>query len=185
MPSQSLSPRGAAAQTAPRLALVVAMGQNHVIGRLGTLPWRMPSDLKLFRRLTLDKPVIMGRRTFASIGRPLPRRRNIVVTRDPTFHADGVVISPTVEDALETARVAALELDASEIMVIGGGEVYRALIARADRVYLTVVDATPEGDTLFPILGPEWNEVGREPLPRSDEDDHDATLLILDRVDKP
>jgi dihydrofolate reductase len=185
MSSQSLSTGVDGAPPELKLALVVAMAKNRVIGRGGMLPWRMPSDLKQFRRLTLDKPVIMGRRTFVSIGRPLPRRHNIVITRDPAFHAEGVVVSATIEDAVEAARVAARELGAGEIMVIGGGEIYRALLATADRIYLTVVDATPEGDTIFPALGPDWHEVRREPIPRLDEDDHDATLLVYDRVTLP
>jgi dihydrofolate reductase len=164
----------------PQVSLVVAMAENRIIGRAGALPWRMPSDLKTFRRLTLGKPVVMGRKTFQSIGRPLDGRTNIVVTRDAGFRADGVIVVASLDAALATAARSATG-DGADIMVIGGAEIYRASLPLADRIYLTVVHAAPPGDTSFPELDASWREVSREPLPRSPKDEYAATLTILER----
>lgn len=169
---------------APRiiLSLVVAVAENGVIGHRGALPWRMPSDLRTFRRLTLGKPVVMGRRTFQSIGRPLDGRDNIVVTRDAAFHAAGVRVAATLEDAIDVAHACARERGADEIAIIGGGEIYRAALALADRIYLTRVHAAPEGDATFPELNPAtWHEASRTALARDARDDHAATLVVLER----
>ncbi|HSM29272.1 MAG TPA: type 3 dihydrofolate reductase [Woeseiaceae bacterium] len=126
-----------------RISLVVAASKNNVIGRDRGLPWHLPDDLRHFKRLTVGKPVIMGRRTFESIGRPLPDRRNIVMTRDANYAADGCDVVTSVEEALDAAQ------GAGEVMVIGGGQVYRDFLPHADRVYLTRVQADVEGDTYF------------------------------------
>ena len=145
-----------------RLALVVAVAENGVIGKNGALPWRIADDLKWFKSVTLGKPVVMGRKTFQSIGRPLPGRRNIVVTRDPSLYAEGVDIAPTFEAALALAEVAAKDLQTDEIAVIGGGDIYRQAMARADRIYLTRVEARPDGDAHFPPLNDaDWRTVSR------------------------
>jgi dihydrofolate reductase len=164
------------------LALIVAAAENGVIGRDGRLPWRIPSDLKRFRRLTLGKPLIMGRKTFQSIGKPLDQRDNIVVTRDPGFRAPGVTVAPSLEAALDQARALADAKSIGEIMVIGGAELYRQALPLVDRIYLTRVHAEPDGDALFPPLSPaEWREVSREPLPRDAADEYACTFIILDR----
>lgn len=164
------------------LSLIVAIAENGVIGRDGGLPWRMSSDLKTFRRLTLGKPVIMGRRTFQSIGKPLDGRDNIVVTRDPYFEHRGVSMVASVSEALTLARVLARTRGADEIMVIGGAEVYAAVSPVADRIYLTRVHAAPQGDRHFPALDAnDWSEVSREALPKGERDEHAATLIILER----
>lgn len=166
-----------------RVAFVVAVAENGVIGRGGKLPWRLSSDLKLFRRLTLGKPIIMGRKTFESIGKPLDGRDNIVVSRDPSFKAEGVLVFHTVKEALDRARQLATERGVDEICVIGGAEIYRETIASADRIYLTRVHAAPEGDALFPELDSRtWREATSEPIVRGPRDEHEATLIVLDRI---
>lgn len=164
------------------IALVVAAAENGVIGRGGTLPWRIPSDLRVFRRITMGKPVVMGRKTFASIGKPLDGRDNIVVSRDPEFAAAGVIVAGSLEAAMDEARTAAIRAGQNEIMVIGGAEVFREVLPLAQRIYLTSVHGSPEGDTFLPELSPdEWVERSREPLPKTDQDEFEATLLILER----
>ena len=147
-----------------RLTLVVAASENHVIGREGGLPWHIPEDLKRFRQITWGKPLLMGRRTFEAIGRPLPGRRNIVISRQPGLEIDGCEVAATVDDAL------ALVSDQPEVMVIGGGEVYRALLPHADRIEMTRVHANVEGDTWFPDIVPdEWTLVSSEEHPAGEE----------------
>jgi dihydrofolate reductase len=126
------------------VSLVLAMAENHVIGRAGQLPWHLPDDLQHFKRLTVDHTVIMGRKTFEEIKQPLANRRNVVISRNPDFPARGATVVPTLEEAL------ALGATESEVFVIGGGEIFRLALPRADRLYLTLLHAKPEGDTFFP-----------------------------------
>jgi dihydrofolate reductase len=164
------------------VTFVVAVAENGVIGRDGELPWRMPSDLKRFRKLTLDRPVIMGRKTYASIGKPLDRRDNIVITRQRDFRAPGIHVAATVEAALELGRSLAAERGACEIAVIGGAEVFRAALAFAVRVYLTLVHANPAGDVVLPPFDPaQWREAAREPMQQTAGDQHAAEFVVLDR----
>lgn len=151
------------------LSLVVARARNGVIGRDGGLPWRIPADLKHFKRLTIGKPVMMGRTTFQSIGKPLPGRHNIVLTRDAGWSAAGVTVAPNLAEA-----VAAAGLDprarADEIMVIGGAQIYAEALPSATRVHLTEVHAEPDGDTAMPCFGPDiWAETWREDHPAEGE----------------
>ena len=133
------------------VSLVAAMSENRVIGKEGGLPWRLPRDLQHFKRLTIDHTVIMGRKTFAEVKRPLANRRNVVITRNPEFRPHGVTVVPSLEEAL------ALGATEDEVFVIGGGEIYRLALPRADRIYLTVVHAVVEGDTYFPEFeGSAW-----------------------------
>jgi dihydrofolate reductase len=170
-------------QDCVRISFVVAAAENGVIGRGGGLPWRIPSDLKTFRRLTLGKPIVMGRKTYQSIGKPLDQRDNVVVTRDRAFRAPGATVATSLEAALDKARALAVLKGIDEIMVIGGAELFRQALPLADRIYLTRVHAEPEGDALFPALAPgEWREVSREPLPRDARDEHSCTLVILQRA---
>lgn len=167
----------------PIVALVVAVAENGVIGAGGKLPWRMSSDLKRFRALTMGKPVIMGRRTFASLAKPLDGRENIVVTRNPAFARQGVTPAQSLSAALALARKAAAASGAEEIMVIGGAEVYRDALPVADRIYLTRVHGSPRGDTYFPEIDPaKWRKVSCEELPKGPNDDYPATLFVLERV---
>lgn len=166
----------------PIIALVVAAAENDVIGRSGGLPWRIPSDLRVFRRITMGKPVIMGRRTFTSIGKPLDGRENIVLSRDPTFAAEGIVVRPTLAAAIAEARGIAATKGVNEIMVIGGSEVFREALPHAQRIYLTRVHGSPEGDVyLPPIPQDQWIEASRQPLPRGEADEFACTLIILER----
>jgi dihydrofolate reductase len=164
------------------ISLIVAAAENGVIGRDGQLPWRQSTDLKTFRRLTLGRPVIMGRKTYQSIGRPLDGRTNIVVTRDAAFRAEGIVCAGSVEAAIALALPLAEAHPEPEIMVIGGAELYRLAIAAATRIYLTRIHATPAGDATFATPDrAAWQQVSASPLPRGPKDDHDATLLVFER----
>ncbi|MGQ0672483.1 MAG: dihydrofolate reductase [Hyphomicrobium sp.] len=174
------------------ISLIVAVAENGVIGVSdaaggGGLPWRMSSDLKTFRRLTLGKPIIMGRRTWAALPKkPLDGRDNIVVTRDTLFEAPGATVVHTLADALIVGRTLARTSGAGEVMIIGGAEIYAHALPLADRIYLTDVHAVPEGDVRFPAFDPaEWETVSTGPLPRGERDDHAATLRILDRIPRP
>lgn len=164
------------------IVLVVAVADNRVIGKGNTIPWRLRSDLQRFKQLSLDKPVIMGRKTYQSIGRPLPGRTNIVVTRDPAFAAAGVVIAPSFDAAEQVARGDALRRFATEIAVIGGAEIYAHWLPRAARLELTEVHAQPEGDTCFPAIDPElWQEVGRERRVAGPQDSSDFSYVTYRR----
>jgi dihydrofolate reductase len=148
------------------IVLVAALAQNGIIGAAGALPWRLPDDLKRFKRLTLDKPVVMGRKTFASIGRPLPKRRNVVISRTAPA-IEGVEVVRSVEEAM------ALLGGAPEICVIGGGEIYRAFLPRATRLELTHVEAEVEGDASFPRIDRDaWTLVFEERHPSDDAHPH-------------
>jgi len=164
------------------VALIAAVARNGAIGRDNGLPWRISGDLQFFRRTTLGKPVLMGRRTFESIGRPLPGRDNIVITRNPDWRADGVTCVPSLDDALAAAADSALADGADEVMVIGGGQVYRQALPLAARLYLTEVDAEVEGDAFFPALGQEWRETSRECYPASDKDEYNYCIVQYDRL---
>lgn len=163
------------------IALVVAMADNRVIGRAGDLPWRIPADLKQFKRITMGRPLVMGRKTFESIGRPLPGRPNIVVTRDASRRWDGVETVADVETALQRAETLAEQLDVPEIMVIGGAEIYQAVMPHADRIYLTQVHEVTEGDTVFPAVDPTaWRETSREE--HTDIYRAPVSFIVLERV---
>ena len=165
-----------------KVCFVVAVAENGVIGLSGDLPWRLSSDLKRFRKTTMGKPVIMGRKTFASIGKPLDGRANIVISRSAPPSDEKVIWVQTIEQALDQGQKAASEVGVDEVMVIGGAEIYRALMPEVDRIYLTKVHASPAGDTVFPDLNnKEWRETDREPLPRGERDDYAATLITLER----
>jgi dihydrofolate reductase len=144
------------------LSLVVARADNGIIGRDNALPWRISADLKHFKRLTVGKPVVMGRRTFESIGKPLPGRHNIVLTRDPGWSAEGVTIAPNLAEAIAAAGLVP-NARADEIMIIGGAQIYAEALPSARRVHLTEVHASPAGDTLLPAFNPAlWYETARE-----------------------
>jgi dihydrofolate reductase len=165
-----------------RIAFVVAIAENGVIGRDGQLPWRLPTDLKRFRKLTLGKPIVMGRKTYASIGRPLDGRDNIVVTRQRDFGAAGVHVAASIADALALARRLAGERATDEIMIIGGADIFRAAMADADRIYLTLVRGRPAGDVRMTLPDPqEWQEIAREPMPQTGQDQYPADFIVLDR----
>lgn len=168
----------AVATGSPSITLVVAAATNGVIGRDGGMPWHLPADLAHFKRVTLGKPVLMGRRTHESIGGPLPGRLNLVLSKDRGYQAEGCRI---VGSLAEAAAVAARE-EAAELMVIGGGGVYAEALPLADRILLTRVHVAPEGDTYFPALEPdEWQETGREERAADARNAFDLTFLELVR----
>lgn len=162
-----------------RIAFVVAVSRNGIIGRDGGLPWHISSDLKRFKEITMGKPIIMGRKTWDSLPRkPLPGRLNIVVTRQGGFTAQGAVVVKTADEA-----IAAAGANANEIAVIGGGEIYRMFLPLASRLYISEVDIEVDGDTRFPAIDPaQWREVSREPHVRGPKDTAAFTLTVLDRV---
>ena len=155
-----------------KIVLVAAIGENNVIGREGQLPWRLKSDLAHFRKVTINKPVVMGRKTFQSIGQPLKGRTNIVITRDPNFAAAGIVTAPDFKTALDLARADAVKRGTDQIMLIGGSDVFAAGLPLADRLEITHVHASPEGDVTFPPIDPKvWREVSRTEHSAGPQDD--------------
>jgi len=167
------------------VALIVAVADNGVIGARGGLPWHISSDLKTFRRLTMNKPLIMGRRTFQSLKKPLDGRDNIVIAGNENFRPPGALVVAGFEAALALARRCAKARGngADEIMVIGGTQIFEVALPLADRIYKTEVHGRPEGDAFFPALEPaDWQEVERIPLPKGPRDDFAATFVVLERV---
>ena len=161
-----------------RVSLIVAVGRQDEIGKAGKMPWHLPADLKHFKRNTLGKPVLMGRKTLEAIGRPLPERRNLVLTRDADFRTAGCETVTSLDAAMAAAA------GVPELMVIGGGEVYRLAWDRTDRVYLTRIQADVEGaDTFFPKLeASQWREVSREEHRADEKNPFDYAFLVFDRV---
>jgi dihydrofolate reductase len=165
------------------ITLVVAKADNGVIGRDGKLPWHISADLKFFKRMTLGKPVIMGRKTYESIGKPLPRRTNIVVTRDGNWRAEGVTVAQDLPSAFALAYEDAHRTGADEIAVIGGAEIYRQTLDKADRIYLTEVHGVFEGDARLSLdLSAGWRETARERQPAETPDGPDFSFVTLDRL---
>jgi dihydrofolate reductase len=164
------------------VVLVVAVAENGVIGSDGAMPWRLKSDMQRFKALTLNRPIVMGRKTFASIGRPLPGRTNIVVTRNPDFRAAGVVVTNSFANASAIAKGDALRRFATEIAIIGGAEIYAQWMACADRLEITEVHARPDGDTSFAAIDAAvWQEVARERKPAGPADSADFSYVTYRR----
>ena len=158
------------------ISLIAAMGKDRVIGIDNRLPWRLPADMKHFRALTMGKPVLMGRKTFDSIGKPLPGRTNIVVSQDPDFHPEGVTVARSIAEALTAGR------DAEEIMVIGGASFYAQLLPRAQRLYLTEIHQEFHGDAFFPAWDPrEWREIERDDHVADGDDTFPYSFITLAR----
>ena len=157
--------------------LIAAMDRKRLIGRDNAMPWHLPADLAHFKATTLGKPILMGRKTFESLGRPLPGRHNIVLTRDPKFTADGITVAHDLDQALAAAG------EVPELMVIGGATLYATLLPRADRMYLTFIEANFEGDAWFPAWPEEqWREVARAPHVADERNIHPYTFVELRRV---
>lgn len=169
---------------APRVSLIVATDLDGVIGREQELPWHLPDDLRRFKALTRGHAVIMGRKTHQSIGRALPGRLNVVVTRDSSFRASGCLLAGSPDDALAAAiRASGTNISSEEIFVIGGGTLYAHFLPRADRVHRTLVHAHVEGDTTFPPLDPEdWNLISSEAHAADDQHEYAFDFQVLDRV---
>ncbi len=164
------------------IVLVAAVARNGVIGAANALPWRLSSDLKRFKALTLGKPMVMGRKTFESIGKPLPGRETIVVTRDPAFRVEGVHVAGDVGRALYLARERASAMGADEIIIAGGGEIYAQTISSAGRLEITEVDLEVAGDARFPPIDPgQWREAFRETQQRGPNDEANFTFVTYER----
>jgi dihydrofolate reductase len=171
-------------ETTMQKALIVAMAQNRVIGRNNNLPWYLPGDLKYFKQATMGKPIIMGRKTWDSIGRPLPGRMNVVITRNEGWQAPaGTTAATSLQAALKKAEAQA-ELDGiEEVMVIGGGQIYAEALPLVDRIYITLVHANVEGDAYFPEVNwEEWNEIGREDFFASDNNPYNYSFVVYQRL---
>ncbi|BES72654.1 dihydrofolate reductase [Marinobacter nanhaiticus D15-8W] len=166
-----------------RKALIVAMAQNRVIGRNNALPWYLPGDLRYFKQATMGKPILMGRKTFESIGRPLPGRLNVVITRDPDWEAPtGVVAEQSLEAAYRRAEAQAELEGGDEIMIIGGGQIYADALPDIDRMYVTQVHADVEGDAWFPEVDwDQWEELGREDFSASENNPYDYSFVVYQR----
>lgn len=166
-----------AQKQSPIVSLVAAMAQNRVIGQKGRLPWHIPEDLRFFKNLTLGHTVIMGRKTFDTILRPLPRRRNIIVSRNPGLTIGGAEVVHGVDQALELTR------GEPEVFIAGGQQIYQAALPLADRIYLTLVHAQFPGDAFFPPFeGPDWRLVESNPHPRGKDDTAAYTFLRYERL---
>lgn len=158
------------------ISLIAAMGRNRVIGKDNALPWRLPADMKRFKNLTLGKPIIMGRKTFESIGRPLPDRTNIIITRDKDFHAESCVIVYSLDEAIASVG------GAEEIMVIGGSSVFQQFLPYAKRIYLTIIDEDIEGDVFFPEFDKnEWHEQERIEYQPDEKNMYRYAFVTLER----
>lgn len=165
-----------------KLALIAAYAQNRVVGIDNKLPWHLPEDLKYFKRCTSGKAIIMGRKTYESIGRPLPNRTNIVITRNPAFKADGVKVVTSLNDAIELAAAVNEVSGVDEIMVIGGAAIYELTLPMADRLYLTHVHAQVEGDAYFPEVDfSNWREVERADYASSETNPYDYSFVVYDK----
>jgi len=165
------------------LSIIVAMANNRAIGKDNQLLWHLPEDLKYFKRITMGKPMIMGRKTFESIGRPLPGRLNIVVTRQQDWRHQGVKVVHSIEEAMDLANAQALIDGVAEVMMIGGAELYKTALPAAKKIYLTRVDADIEGDAFFPKLtDSEWQEISRESFLASEKNPYSYAFCVLSRT---
>jgi dihydrofolate reductase len=157
------------------ISLIVAMDQNRVIGLNNRTPWRLPADMKYFKKTTMGKPIIMGRKTYESIGRPLPGRKNIVVTSSRHYKAEGCTVVHSIEDALSAAGE-------GEVMVIGGARLYEQLLPVADRLYVTLLEKQFEGDTYFPEIDEgDWLEIAREDIEPGEDVPFRYSFIVLER----
>jgi dihydrofolate reductase len=164
------------------VVLIVAVAQNGVIGRDNTIPWRLKADQQRFKTLTLSKPVIMGRKTFESLRRPLPGRTNIVITRDPNYRASGAVVTTSLENAFNIARGEALRRSVTEIIIMGGVDIYTRTLPMVNRLEITEVHAEVEGDTRFPAIdNAVWEEVARVRHPAGPDDSADFSYVTYRR----
>ncbi|MEI2757256.1 MAG: dihydrofolate reductase [Chitinophagaceae bacterium] len=160
------------------ISLVVAAASNNAIGKDGKMPWHLPADMKHFKNITWGMPVVMGRKTFESLGKPLTGRKNIVITRQTGWKANGAIGVQSIEDAFFVAQQA----DVNEIMVIGGGEIYKTLFDKAKRIYLTRVEAEPEADTFFPVLLREqWRLISQQNFEADEKNPFNYSFQIWDR----
>jgi len=158
------------------LTLIAAMGKNRAIGMEGRMPWHLPAELQHFKKVTMGKTIVMGRKTWQAIGRPLPGRQNIVVSRNPDFHADGVDLATSLEDA-------AAKSESDEVMIIGGGQLYKLALPLAERMVLTLIDIEPEADTWFPEWDDQtWSQTSETKYPADDSNPLAYRIIELSRT---
>lgn len=168
---------------APRLSLIAAIGKNGIIGRGNELPWRIKSEMQYFKRTTVGKPIVMGRKSFESLGKPLLDRTNIIVSRNADYQVEGCVTVASLDEGLATARSVAARDGVDEIFIGGGAEIYRQTLPLADRLYLTEVHLAPEGDTSFPAFDrSQWREIKREFHAAQPGESADYTITVLERI---
>jgi len=164
------------------IAMIAGVARNDVIGADGGIPWKIPSDMGFFKRTTMGKPIVMGRKQYETVGRPLPGRSNIVVTRRAGYQPEGVIVVHSLESALEKAQEIAASEGASEVMVIGGGDIYAQAMPLADRLYISHVDLAPEGDVRFPRIDPAvWTVIDEPGVPASDKDSASFRVRVYER----
>ena len=169
-----------------KLSLICAMAENRVIGRNNSLPWHLPEDLRHFKHATMGNCIIMGRKTWESIGRPLPGRTNIVITTNPDYEAEGARVVGSLPDAIKLAETISLIDGSEEAFVIGGAGIYRAALPLANRFHLTRVHAQVEGDTLLADFDEtQWQEVERQDFQHTDSNPYDYSICILERIGGP
>lgn len=165
-----------------KLALVFAQAKNGIIGLNNGLPWRVPSDLKNFKRVTEDKPIIMGRKTFESLPKLLPNRKHIVVSTNGNFFHKDILVYSNLESAINSAKAIALQIGQPEVCVIGGGEIYKQALIHADIIYQTIINGTPDGDTSFPSLNmDEWEISETTHFDKTEKDEFDFEFRVLKR----
>ncbi|MCK8082895.1 MULTISPECIES: type 3 dihydrofolate reductase [Vibrio] len=157
------------------ISMIAAMANNRVIGKDNQMPWHLPADFVWFKRSTMGKPVVMGRKTYDSIGRPLPGRLNVVISRDESLKIEGVTTVTSIEQALE------LLSDVEEVMIIGGGSIYESCLPKADKLYLTYIDFDVDGDTQFPSWGAGWKQSFSETYKADEKNKHNMEFVILER----
>ncbi len=158
------------------ISMIAAMANDRIIGKDNQMPWHLPADFNWFKRCTMGKPVVMGRKTYESIGRPLPGRQNIVISRDKNLSIEGVDVVASIDQAIE--KVSNVE----EVMIIGGGSIYEACLPKADRLYVTLIDAELEGDTQFPDWGEGWKESVQEHYSADEKNAYDMKFVVLERI---
>lgn len=165
-----------------RIAMIAGVAENGVIGSEQTIPWRVPSDMAFFKRTTMGKPIVMGRKQYETVGKPLPGRTNIVVTRQAGYQPEGVLVFQSIDAALAKAQDIAAADGVDEIMIIGGGQLYEQLIDRADRLYITHIDLNPAGDVRFPAIAPEdWTVVDLPEVAPSPKDEATYRVKVYER----
>ncbi len=163
------------------VSAILAMSKNRVIGKDNKIPWHLTADLKYFKRTTLNHHIIMGRKTFLSIGKPLPKRTNIVLTRNPFFVASNIIATSSIDEALSIAQ----NNEETEVFIIGGGEIYRQSMPYWDKVYITLIDLEVEGDVFFPELDKnEWQLISEDPHEADEKNEYNYTFLVYERIAK-
>jgi dihydrofolate reductase len=155
------------------ISIIVAMSENRVIGKDNSLIWKLSDDLKRFKKITMDSTIVMGRKTYESIGRPLPKRKNVIITRDPNYEAKGCVVVNSIEDAITESN--------NDCFIIGGGEIYKQAMPLADKMYVTIVHENFDGDTFFPMIDEKWAEVLVEKNEKDDKNEYNYTFINYER----